>query len=320
MRYAVLLAVLISPAYSEATLFAAAAFTKEYVVGARLPASGVFSLGPDGRWFHAGYNLPVLSAISRDPNDPKSLLIAAGNGLIRTSRDGSRFRIVTAEDVTELRDVAVTDSSIYFAHSAGARLSRDGGLTWTELADGLRRKYIEAIRVTKNDALIAGTETGLFRYESGKWTLAGASGFPVLRIEVSPHDPCFVVAGTQGGGLYASRNCGQSFESGGALGVGKNLYGIAFDPSRPQRIAVGGFGDGVVVSNDGGKTWLLRNHGLPSHEVSAVAFDPDRPGRLYAAVHEQAVFVSDDAGATWRKAGLDGGHVYSLRFLPDGGR
>ena len=73
------------------------------------------------------------------------------------------------------------------------------------------------------------------------------------------------MAATQGGGLFVSTDCGVTFESAGNLGVGRNLYDIAFDPTAPNRIAVAGWGVGVAVSEDLGKTWQLRNAGLPSN-------------------------------------------------------
>ncbi|MGB9611419.1 MAG: WD40/YVTN/BNR-like repeat-containing protein, partial [Bryobacteraceae bacterium] len=95
-----------------------------------------------------------------------------------------------------------------------------------------------------------------------------------------------------------------------------NLYDIAFDPTDARRIAVCGWGPGVMVSEDGGATWELRNRGLPRPDVWSVAFDPDRPGRLYASVHEEALYVSEDAGRTWRVEGLPGSIIYKLAFVP----
>jgi photosystem II stability/assembly factor-like uncharacterized protein len=185
----------------------------------------------------------------------------------------------------------------------------------------LHRKYSQAIRVDsrRSGFLVAGNEEGIFRSEDGgkSWKPAGASGFQVLHIEQSPHDSCYWLAATEGGGLFASTDCGVSFESSGSLGVGKNLSDIAFDPAAPDRVAVTGWGIGVAVSEDRGKTWQFRNAGLPSDSVWSVAFDPGTPGRVYAGVHEEAMFVSQDYGRTWRKDGLEGSRVFRMRFVPE---
>ena len=214
-----------------------------------------------------------------------------------------------------------SSGTIYFSHTAGIRVTRDYGATWTDASAGLHRKYTQAIRVDsrKSGVLIAGNEEGILRSEDGgkSWRAAGAAGFQVLRVEQSPHDPCYWLAATQGGGLFASTDCGVSFESNGNLGAGRNIYDIAFDPAAPRRIAVAGWGVGVAVSEDLGKTWQSRNAGLPSSSVWSVGFDPAAAGRLYAGVHEEALYVSQDAGKTWTRDGLEGSRVFRLKFVPE---
>jgi photosystem II stability/assembly factor-like uncharacterized protein len=281
----------------------------------------------EGEWRHAGFNHPFISAVDYNPSDPRSVYVAAGNGLLRVTDTGSRWKILTGSDVTELQDVAVdrnAPGTVYFSHTAGIQVTHDRGETWQDASAGLHRKYVAALRVDSAHAgyLLAGNEEGIFRSTDGgkSWKLAGAAGWHVLHIEQSPHDPCFWLAGTEGGGLFASNDCGTSLESAGNLGVGRNLYDIAFDPDFPNRIAVAGWGVGVAVSEDRGKTWESRNAGLPSTSVWSVAFDPAHPGRLYASVHEEALYVSPDAGHTWAKDGLEGSAVYRMMFVPEAAR
>ena len=90
--------------------------------------------------------------------------------------------------------------------------------------------------------------------------------------------------------------------------------------SVAERIAVAGWGIGVAISDDRGKTWQDRNAGLPGTAVWSVAFDPAHPGRVYASVHEEALYVSQDYGRTWTKDGLEGSRVYRMRFVPEAPR
>src|SRR5689334_19282911 len=244
--------------------------SKGYVVGAKLPPSGIFVKPSGGGWQHLGYNHPFVAALDYDPSDPRTLYVAAGNGLIRIS--GDRWKILTGSDVTELMDVAVDRNApgdIYFTHTRGISFSHDRGATWSDASAGLHRKYSHAIRVDarRSGVLLAGNEEGIFRSEDqgGTWRLAGAAGYQVQRIEQSPHDPCFWLAGTQNGGIFLSRDCGVTFESGGNIAVGHNVSDIAFDPSTPGRVAIAGWEIGVLVSEDGGKSWKSRNAGLPSN-------------------------------------------------------
>jgi photosystem II stability/assembly factor-like uncharacterized protein len=301
------------------------ATSKNYVVGARLPPSGVFRRDATGLWQQAGFNHPFTFALSYDRNIPGTLYLAAGNGLIRLSNRGMNWRFLTGSDVTELRDVSVgPDGAIWFGHTAGIRVSRDRGNRWTEMSGGLSRKFTEAVRVDRTNArtIFAGGEDGIWRSDdaAATWKLAGASGWQIMAIEQSPHDSCFWLAATQKGGLFVSRDCGRSFENSGRLGFDRVLYSISFDASEPARIAVAGWGFGVAVTEDAGKTWHFRNAGLPSADVWSVAFDPSKSGRLFASLHEEAVFRSEDAGQTWTRDGLEGSYVTRMIFVPEPAR
>jgi hypothetical protein len=324
LRILLLLPWLCLTAAAQHQLYTCMITSRDWVVGSRLPSSGIFVKATAGEWKHVGFNHPYIIAAAADPRDPSTVFLAAGNGLIQTRQGASPWRILTAEDVTELRDLALDPNApgtIYFAHTAGLRVTHDGGNTWRELAGALPRHYTEAVRVDRTRAghVVAGTEDGLFFSPDGgaSWRRAGASGFQVMHIEQSPADPAWWLAVTERGGIFASHDGGRVFENLGKLGVDRNLYDIAFDPTHPRRVAVAGWGPGVAVSEDGGATWKARHHGLPSTEVWSVSFDPDHPGRLYAGVHEEALYVSDDAGLTWRKDGLDGSIVYRMTWAPE---
>jgi len=324
MRWLLLLAMLPLLVSGQYTLYTCMVTSKGYVVGAKLPPSGIFLKAEVGGWKHAGYNHPFIAALDYDPADPTTLYVAAGNGLIRASNRGERWKILTGSDVTELLDVAMdrnAPGTIYFTHTTGIRASHDGGATWSDAGAGLHRKYTQAIRVDsrRSGVLVAGNEEGIFRSPDGgkSWRPAGAAGYQVLHIEQSPHDPCYWLAATQGGGLFASTDCGVTFESNGNLAVGLNIADIAFDPSSPNRIAVAGWGIGVALSEDRSRTWQFRNAGLPSDSVWSVGFDPAHAGRIYAGVHEEAVYVSQDSGRRWTRDGLEGSRVYRMKFVPE---
>jgi photosystem II stability/assembly factor-like uncharacterized protein len=327
VRGTLVLGMLPLPVSGQYTLYTCMVTSKDYVAGAKLPPSGIFLKVGTGEWNHVGYNHPFINALDYDPRDPSTVYVAAGNGLLRVSGRGQRWKILTGSDVTELLDVAVDHNApgvIYFTHTAGIRVTHDGGATWSDASAALHRKYSQAIRVDwrRSGFLLAGNEEGIFRSEDGgkSWRLAGAAGYQVLHIEQSPHDPCYWLAATQGGGLFVSTDCGVTFESNGDLGVGVNFSDIAFDPASAGRIAVSGWGIGVALSEDRGKIWQFRNAGLPATSVWSVAFDPAKPGRIYASVHEEALYVSQDYGRTWTKDGLEGSRVYRMRFVPEAPR
>lgn len=312
------------PLLAEWNLYTCMATTKGYVVGAKLVTSGLARRSASGKWEQVSHNHPFMFAVEAGPLDPKSVYVAAGNGLIRIPRAGASWTILTAEDVTELRDIAIDpQGSVVFAHSAGIRISKDRGRTWREISGNLSRKYTEAVRADRSrpGVLLAGGEDGIWRSDNTgeSWSRAGASGIPIMRIEQSPHDACFWLAGTQGAGIFASTDCGRSFENLGAVGVDRNTYDIAFDPGDRNRIALAVWGAGVMISEDAGKTWRSRGQSLPSSEIWAVAFDPGKPGRIFVSVHEEAIYVSEDAGITWKRDGLEGSTVNRMKFIQEPG-
>ena len=325
MRWILLLTLAASAAgQTQHALHACTVNAKAWVVGARLGGSGLLKLAPKTGWEQLGFVHPMILAADYDRRDPSTLYIAAGNGLIRATQGGRKWRITTGWDVTELRDVSVDPNSpgtVYFSHTAGIHKTTDGGDTWKPADSGIRAKYCESLQVDRARAgrVIAGTVDGIFLTEDGggSWRRTGAEGIQVRRVAQSPHRPNEWLAGTQAAGLLRSLDSGLTWEAVGDVAVDRNLYDIAFDPSNSNRIALAGWSTGVLVSEDNGKTWERRSLGLPRWDIWSVAFDPDHPGRLYANVHEEALYVSEDAGKTWRKAGLDGAIVYRLQFFPE---
>jgi hypothetical protein len=320
MRLVLAFTLIGSACAADWTMYAVMATSKNYVVGAKLGLSGVLRRDDKAGWVQAGFNHPFAFALDYDRKLPSNMYLAAGNGLIRLTERGTKWKFLTGSDVTELRDVSVgPDGAIWYAYVAGVRVSRDGGRSWTEVGEGLRRKYTEAIRVDRTNAsrVLIGGEEGLFRSDdAGKtWRLAGASGIQVMNIEQSPHDPCLWLAATERAGVFASRDCGKSFENLGRIGFDRVVYTIGFDPAEAKRIVLAGWGFGVAVSDDAGKTWEFRNAGLPSIDIWSAAFDPSRPGRLWASVHEEALFRSDDAGRTWIRDGLEGSTVFRMTWV-----
>jgi hypothetical protein len=72
---------------------------------------------------------------------------------------------------------------------------------------------------------------------------------------------------------------------------------LAADPLNPRVIYAGTQGQGVLRSEDGGKTW--RSVGLAGQIVKALAISRTQPGTVYAGTKPAQLFVSRDGGASW---------------------
>src|SRR5690349_21231308 len=145
MRWMFLLAL---PAFAQHTLYTCGVAGQSYVAGAKPAPSGLFVRASDG-WRHLGFNVPILSALEFDRRDPSTVYLAAGNGLIRITGGGEKWKILTGAEATELLDVSVDADDLYISHTRGVHVSHDRGATWQDAASGLRRKYTAAIRVDR---------------------------------------------------------------------------------------------------------------------------------------------------------------------------
>ena len=307
-------------------LFVVATVNNNFVVGSKLTTvSGLFQRGADNTYAHFGLNFPYLVSLAIDPRDPQVMYAASINGVLCTTDGGGTWRIGTSWDLTEPKDVWIdphAPDTIYLALPDGIAVSTDRGRTWPRRETGLpeRGKYTQTVKVDRTQAgrALIGCESGIYLTEdtAGRWRRVFASKATVTDLRQSPHDPKVWIATTQNDGALRSGDGGLTWQPIAGVPSAEALYNAAFDPANPQRIAIGSWTYGVIVTEDGGATWTARNTGLPEdHCVFRVGIDPDN-GRLYAGVYRDAIYASDDSGRTWRKDGLDGALVYNFFFVP----
>lgn len=156
-----------------------------------------------------------------------------------------------------------------------------------------------------------GTLGGVFRQEVGgtHWERMGA-GMPedaqVQALAVHPDEPDVVFAGAADG-LYRSLNRGRRWERVGMDDRAAQVWSIAFDPQRPQRMFAGCSPVAVWRSEDGGESWRpLPAPKLPERvkmpfpcRVMRIAVDPRDRDRIYAALEVGGAVRSLDGGETW---------------------
>lgn len=115
---------------------------------------------------------------------------------------------------------------------------------------------------------------------------------------------------------------------------------IVTDPNRAGRVYCLSDKGGIHRSDDGGKSWVMKNRGFfreTHYGVSDLVIDPKNPDRLVAAVgnapwawkfwYPGAVMVSSDGGESWKERKILGfpgegepgkGWGNRLNFAPDG--
>jgi photosystem II stability/assembly factor-like uncharacterized protein len=215
----------------------------------------------------------------------------------------------------------------------GAKLSRstDGGTTW---ADAEQIRYPEGARYLSPPMPGEDGQPP----EGASTVIRPAVLLKLWTIAFGP--PGRIYVGTIPGGLFESRDGGESFElnrplwnhesRGGDLfqGEGKGethwfgtpasegefapgIHSVTVDPRNPDRVLVAVSTAGVLETTDGGRSWRGRNRGLLNdylpnpeaewgHDPHAIELCAADPDHVWQQNH-CGVFYSSDGAATWRK-------------------
>ena len=157
-------------------------------------------------------------------------------------------------------------------------------------------------------------------FKSLRWRQLGPfRGGRVDAVVGDLHDPFLFYMGSVNGGVWRSKNGGQSWEN---LTDGKtdisSVGAITVAPSDANVIYVGSgesqlredltFGTGMYRSTDAGQTW--QHLGLTeTHQITDIVVDPRDPERVYVSAighafgpnSERGVFRTLDGGKSWKK-------------------
>jgi photosystem II stability/assembly factor-like uncharacterized protein len=170
--------------------------------------------------------------------------------------------------------------------------------------------------------LFAATAAGLFRSDdTGRgWSVAGDTPLPLMgAVAPSTHfaENSLLFAGTQTG-FHRSTDTGRTWQH---TLSGARIFAIAVVPGggREERVFIGTDRDGILRSDDGGRTWAGANPGLLDLTVLALAFSPDaaRDQTGFAAT-ASGLYRTRNGGKSWRvvELPLDEPAVQCLAFSP----
>jgi hypothetical protein len=86
--------------------------------------------------------------------------------------------------------------------------------------------------------------------------------------------------------------------------VGTRPQCVAVDPTQPERIYCGTFGQGLWRSSDGGNYWGKVGPGITHPQITSVAAGPAETrggmGSVWAGTEPSSLFASDDGGDSWQ--------------------
>jgi photosystem II stability/assembly factor-like uncharacterized protein len=109
--------------------------------------------------------------------------------------------------------------TVYAGTLAGLYKTVDGGRVWTRIGMDLDDQFISVIALdpTRPEILYVGGRAGIFKSQDGGVTWGarsdGLTNRNVLSLAVSRMSPALLYAGTNGNGLFRSRNDAATWES-----------------------------------------------------------------------------------------------------------
>ncbi|MBD5777885.1 hypothetical protein IEN85_00060 [Pelagicoccus sp. NFK12] len=308
----------------ETKIFAALAMTKAQESSPIPTDSGVFLYDREADdWIRTGPVIQMISSITTDPADPERIFLACGNGIVRSLDGGETWKMTSGWRESDFTKIAIDPQdgrNIYASSIWGVSVSYDGGESWKPANRGLAEKFSRTVVVDERNPkrVLLGTADGVYQSIDRAHTWKRVRSTPrsvILRMARSEANLDLWIVGTEGEGVYLSRNDGKTWSQTAPALANNNIYAVAVDPFDASRMAAGGWGTGVWVSNDGGETWRARGEGLPSQNVTSMVFDPQQKGRLWVSTFEEGTVHSDNLGRNWNEGGLMGAYVYDLGVI-----
>src|SRR5215510_665772 len=260
----------------------------------------------------------ALHSLTQSDANPSVLLAGAISGIFRSNDSGETWTALPTRSTPGLIDVESLaidprNSDVIYAGTWYLPYkSVDGGQSWRSIKNGIiDDSDIFAIDIDPRDPnhIIASACSGIYESKNAGENWRKVQGIPsqsrrTRAILQHPSVPGMVYAGTTEG-FWRSDKGGDPDSWMVTTSRQLEINSIAVHPSRPDMVFIGTNNYGVMVSNDGGKTFTPTNGGFSGRFANAILADRETPDRIYASTINTAtgggfLFVSNDNGETWR--------------------
>jgi photosystem II stability/assembly factor-like uncharacterized protein len=259
-----------------------------------------------------------LHSLAQSDSNPDTLIAGTFNGVFRSDDAGNSWKQLPTQSTPGLihvESLAIdprTADTIYAGTYYLPYKSVDGGQSWKSMKTGIiDDSDIFAIDIDPRDPnhIIASACSGIYESKNAGDSWRKVQGIPsqsrrTRAILQHPSVPGIVFAGTTEG-FWRSEKGGDADSWMVTTSRQLEINSIAVHPSRPDMVFIGTNNYGVMVSNDGGKTFTPTNGGFSGRFANAILPDREVPNRIYASTINTAtgggfLFVSDDNGGSWR--------------------
>ncbi|MGI9165646.1 MAG: YCF48-related protein [Pyrinomonadaceae bacterium] len=292
-----------------------------YVAAHRHKEAGGFFKSTDGghRWREsAELTKEALHSLTQSKSNPDVLIAGTFNGIFRSNDAGETWLQLPTNKTPGLEHVeslAMDPKSTDVIYAGTWYLpykTTDGGQTWKSIKNGIiDDSDIFAIDIDPRDSnhLIASACSGIYETKDAGESWRKVQGIPsqsrrTRAILQHPSIPGLVFAGTTEG-FWRSERGGDANSWMVTTSRQLEINSITVHPSRPEEIYIGTNNYGVMVSSDGGKTFVPSNGGYSGRFTNAIVADREMPKRIYASTINTAtgggfLFISNDNGETWQ--------------------
>ena len=292
-----------------------------YVGAHRHDQAGGFFKSTDGglTWREsAQLKTEAIHSLAQSESHPDTLLAGTFNTIFRSDDAGDTWKQLPTSHVTGLHHVESlafdprTNQTIYAGTWYLPYKSVDGGQNWKIIREGMiDDSDIFAIDIDPRDPnhVFMSACSGIYESKNGAESWRKVQGIPsqsrrTRAILQHPSVAGLILAGTTEG-FWRSDKGGDPDSWMVTTSRQLEINSITVHPSRPDLIYIGTNNYGVMVSNDGGKSFVPTNGGFSGRFANAILADRETPNRIYASTINTATgggffFVSNDNGENWR--------------------
>ena len=289
--------------------------------------------GGDWQEHNIGIQSPAgISCLAVAQSDPKTIYAGSyrpRGGLFDSHDGGLTWQYILTDTKVFAVAVSPSDPELVFAADSNGLLRSEHGQGWTRIYMGDLVFSISLPPSGSEGLYIAGSLTyGPGAYVArflgqinGAWSWRVSSpigdAFQIQKVLLDPVHPGRVYVGAMtydhGGAVYKLENDQSPWQT-VLENADAEVIDLLIDPRQPGSIFAATY-DGMYVSQDEGKTWVLRDAGFPTNSA-ANHLAMDELGTLYTGTYSTGVYRWDSSQARWIQDGLTGQRVYALAFWP----
>jgi photosystem II stability/assembly factor-like uncharacterized protein len=283
-------------------------------------AGGFFKSTDGGRKWRESKELrnEAIHSLAQSDFNPSVLIAGTFNGIFRSDDSGATWNQLptySTPGLVHVESLALDPTSADIIYAGTWYLpykTTDGGKTWYSIKNGIiDDSDIFAIDIDPRDRnhIIASACSGIYETRNAGGSWKKVQGIPsqsrrTRAILQHPSIAGVVFAGTTEG-FWRSEKGGDANSWMVTTSRQLEVNSISVHPTNPQTVYIGTNNYGVMISTDGGKSFVPSNGGYSGRFANSILSDRAIANRVYATTINTTTgggffFASDDGGQTWR--------------------